>query len=237
MKNIPEELLPVIEWWEKDGKQTLVMVLAAAVVVAGWYGVKGWRESRRVAAADALMSSYSVEELEESAAKFGSSDSGAAIKLRLAKKYFDAERFQEAMDLYAALDGAAPAGFAEVPVVGKAQCLEALERYDEAVAAYDAFVAAQPASYLVLTAKLGAARSIAAGGDKAKALERLEALKTEVKDDESAKARVTETIDLVTRWEKRERASLFDAADAAAKQDEAATEAKPAEAEPAPEAK
>ena len=82
---------------------------------------------------------------------------------------------------------------------------------------------------LALTAKLGAARSISQAGDRAKALERLEALKTAVGDDELAKSRVDTTIELVKRYEKRAERSLFDAADAAQKQIEAET-AKPAEA-------
>ena len=37
------ELIPVIEWWEKDGKQTLICVLVAVAAVAGWYG---WKHHR-----------------------------------------------------------------------------------------------------------------------------------------------------------------------------------------------
>ena len=36
--NIPEELIPLVEWWEKDGKQ-IVMCLAAAAVIGGGLGV------------------------------------------------------------------------------------------------------------------------------------------------------------------------------------------------------
>ena len=50
MKEIPEELLPVIEWWEKNGKQAIVTVVVAAVVAAGYYGFKSHQESQRKAA-------------------------------------------------------------------------------------------------------------------------------------------------------------------------------------------
>ena len=121
---IPDELLPVVEWWEKDGKQTLAIVCAVAVIAAGWYGVKGWREARAAAAGDALLNAESVEELEAAVASYGSSKTGPALKLRLAKAYFDARNFQSAADTYAELQGKAPAGFDDVPYLGAAECLE-----------------------------------------------------------------------------------------------------------------
>ncbi len=220
--NMPEELLPLIDWWEQNGKQTVVLALVAAIAVGGWYGVKNYRADRRAAAATVLLDNFATaEELEDAVAKYESSAAGPSLRLRLAKKYFNDERYQEALDLYTELDGQAPAGFEDVPAVGVAQCLEALEKYDEAVTAYDAFAAAKPTSYLALTARLGAARAIAARGDKVTARKRLEELTAEVKSDATATARVEATMDLVTRWEKRATRSLFDAAEAATKQLEA----------------
>lgn len=222
---IPEELLPVIEWWEKDGKQTLAIVAVCGLAVLGYYGVKNYRAAQADAAAVALMDATGVDELAEAASRYEGTKAGPALRLRLAKAYFDAEKYEEALDLYEKLDGRAPEGFANAPAVGKAMCLEALERYDEAKAAFEAFADAQPKSYLALTAQLGAARAVAAGGDKAKALEMLAALKESVKDDELAVARVEAATSLVKRWEKRAKRSLFDAADAAAQQLEAAAAA------------
>ncbi|MBQ3672118.1 MAG: hypothetical protein II924_01005 [Kiritimatiellae bacterium] len=234
---IPEELLPVIDWWEKDGKQTLAIVAVCGIAVLGYYGVKNHRAAQADAAAEALMSATSVDELAEAASNYEGTKAGPALKLRLAKACFDAEQYEQALELYEKLDGRAPEGFEGAPAVGKAMCLEALERYDEAKAAFEAFAEAQPKSYLALTAKLGAARVVAAGGDKAKALEMLAALKEEVKDDDAAVARVEAATALVKRWEKREKRTLFDAADAAAKQLEAAAEeAAPAVEAPAVEA-
>lgn len=210
---IPEELLPVIEWWEKDGKKTLAIAAAAVVVVAGYYGVKNWRESRRVAAGSALMSvsmgGDSVEELEAAVASYGSSKSGAALKLRLAKAYYDAGRFDErnyhnALEIFAQLAGNAPKGFEEVPALGTAACLEGLGKADEAIKAYSDFVAAYPASSYAVLAKIGAARCTALAGDKAKALADLAALKDALKDDDASLALVETAEDVVKRWEKRE---------------------------------
>lgn len=248
---IPEELLPVIEWWEKDGKQTLAIVAAAAVVVAGYYGVKNWRQAQREAAGSALMEAAmggdSVESLESAVAAHGSSASGPALKLRLAKAYYDAgqyddKSYQNALEIYTELDGKAPDGFAEVPKLGIAACLEGLGRTEEAQKAYDEFVEALPESPYALQAKLGSARCTALAGDKAKALEKLAALKDEVKDDDASLALVETAEDVVKRWEKRERApsatdelaNTLEAIDATA--EEAASLAKEAVAAPAPEA-
>ncbi len=191
---------PLAEDFVKEIRATIPWLLAAALVVAGYYGVKNYMAARRAAASEALVNAYTAEELEEAVSKFGGSDAGGALKLRLAKKYFDAGRYQEALDQYAALSGdKAPDGFADVPEVGKAQCQEALGNYADALAAYEAFAEANPNSYLALTAKLGAARAIALSGDKEKALQRLADIKESVKGDALSEARVDATEDCIKR--------------------------------------
>jgi len=202
LKNNPE-LYPLIEWWEKDGKQTVIYLLVAAIAVGGWYGWKNHRAQVKAAAASALVNAYTTEEIEEAVTKYAKSATAGALKLRLAKSYFDAGRYEEALAQYEALEGNAPDGFADIPVVGKAQCLEALGKFDEAAKAFDAFAEANPKSYLKLTAQLGAARAIAQAGDQKKALARIDALKTANKDDEIAKARVEATESVIKRIGKK----------------------------------
>ena len=197
------ELLPLVEWWEKDGKSTVIWLLVAAIAVGGWYGWKNHKAAVKAAASDALVNAYTTEEIEDAAAKFAGSATEGALKLRLAKSYFDAGRYEEALAQYEALVGNAPDGFADIPVVGKAQCLEALGKFDEAAKAFDAFAEASPKNYLTLTAQLGAARSFAQAGDKKKALARIEALKSANADDELSKARIEATETAIKRFEKK----------------------------------
>ena len=195
---------PLAEDFVKEIRSTIPWLLAAVVVVAGYYGVKNYIASRRAAASEALVNAYTAEELEEAVSKFGGSDAGSALRLRLAKKYFDAGRYQESLDQYEALSGDnAPDGFADVPAVGKAQCLEALGNYTDAVAAYDAFVEANPSSFLALTAKLGSARATALAGDKDKALAALADMKASVKGDALSEARIDAVEDCVRRSAKQ----------------------------------
>ena len=197
------ELLPLVEWWEKDGKSTVIWLLVAAVAVGGWYGWKNHKAAVKAAASDALVSAYTTEEIEDAVAKFAGSATEGALKLRLAKSYFDAGRFEEALAQYESLVGNAPDGFADIPAVGKAQCLEALGKFDEAAKAFVAFAEASPKNYLALTAQLGAARSYAQAGDKKKALARIDALKVANKDDELSTARVEATETAIKRFEKK----------------------------------
>lgn len=197
------ELIPLVEWWEKDGKQTVIYLAVAAIAVGGYYGWKNHKAAVREAASDALVNAYTTEEIEESASKFAGTPTEGALKLRLAKSYYDAGRFEEALAEYEALSGKAPEGFEDIPAVGKAQSLEALGRFDEALAAFDAFAEANAKHYLTLTAQLGAVRCLCQKGDKAAALKRIEDLKAAVADDEIAKARVEAAESLVKRYEKK----------------------------------
>lgn len=198
---VSPEFLPLIEWWEKDGKKMTVWLLAAAVAVGGWYAWQARKAYVKEAAASQLANAYTAEELEAAVAKFSDTATGGALKLRLAKNYFDAARYNEALAQYEELDGKAPDGFEDVPKVGKAQCLEALGKFAEAQKAFDEFAAANPKSFLKLTAQLGAARCVAVGGDKKKALERLEGLKAENGKDELSQERIAATVTLVKRYE------------------------------------
>lgn len=197
------ELIPIIEWWEKDGKQLVLWLVIAAIAVGGYYAWKNHRAQRLAASSDALVSAYTTEEMEEAVSKYASTGAAGALKIKLAKNYFDAGRFEEALSQYESFKDGEPEGFADIPKVGKAQCLEALGRFAEAKAAFEAFAAANPSNYLALTAQLGAVRTTAEAGDKAKALEALAALKESVKDDEISKARVEATETLVKRFEKK----------------------------------
>lgn len=107
------------------------------------------------------------------------------------------------MAIYEELAAKPVDGFGDIPVVGKAQCLEALGRFEDAAAAFDAFAEANTNNYLTLTARLGAARCIAQAGDKAKALARLDALKATVDGDDLATARIEATVKAVNRLEKK----------------------------------
>ena len=194
------ELVPLVEWWEKEGKQTLAIAAVAVIAFGGWYGWKHHRASVAAAASDALVNAYTTDELEEAVVRFSGQKTAGALKLRLAKSYYDAGRYDEALAQYEEIAANPPDGFADIPAVGRAQCLEALGRFAEALEAYDAFAQANTNNYLALTAQLGAARSLVQAGDREKALARIESLKAANQDNEIAKARIDATESAIKRF-------------------------------------
>ena len=243
------ELLPVWDWWVKEGKSTLAMLLVVAIAVMGFYTWKNYQKRNAAAANQVLMNAISTEDLESAVSDYGSTKVGPALRLRLAKSYYDeaidnSAKYEEALKIYDELIKSSDnAAFADVAVVGRAYSLEGLEKYAEAQKAFEDFSQASTNSYLLLTAQLGAARCKMLGGKKDEALKDLEALKAAAKD-EMAKARIDSQIDVVKRHDssrKRQTASMFDLADSAQKSLEAEkkAEAVPAAkpAAPAPAAK
>ena len=234
-KGFPPELIPLYDWWKKEGKSWLVTLALAGAIVAGFYGAKHWMHSRRMAASSALTSANTVDELEMAVAQHGSSKPSGLMKLRLAKSYYDAGRFQDAYDTYSKLSGSAIEGFDDFAKIGLAFSLEGLGKFDEAGKAFADFAAdeSNAKSIFLLTAKTGAARCKAQSGDKEGAVKDLEALKAEYDKDGVEAARIDDLIDACKRWEPR---SLFDAANAAAAQLDTPEALPAAAAEPAPAA-
>lgn len=229
------ELLPVWDWWQKEGKSTLMMLVLAAVVAVGIVGYRNYSRNRLAAANQQLVNAYNVEELETAVSNFGSTKVGPQLRMRLAKAYFDAERYQDALNVYDVLVAKASKNeaFADVAVLGRGHALEGLGKYKEAQDVFAGFAKANTNSFLLLDAKLGAARCQALLGDKDGAVKALDALKAAEKD-EIAKDRIERMTDAVKRHDpKRAARSLLDAANAAAKN--LAADKKPAT--PAPTAK
>ncbi len=217
---IPEELEPVVEWWEMHGKEAVVVVVVAALVAVGIGAYNMRKRSRHDAASDALASAVnaslvaqfdasspaalqSVQDIRAAIETQPAAKTTPVMKLLLASASFASREeagVKGALGIYEELmaSGKTPAVYADIPKVGRAQCLEALGRFPEALAAFDEFAAENPKSLLALTAKLGAARSLAQDGRKDEAIARLEALKKEVKDIDLQA--VEFTLAIVKRW-------------------------------------
>ena len=80
------ELLPVWDWWVKEGKSTLAMLLVVAIAVMGFYTWKNYQKRNAAAANQVLMNAISTEDLESAVSDYGSTKVGPALRLRLAKR-------------------------------------------------------------------------------------------------------------------------------------------------------
>jgi len=239
------ELLPVWDWWVKEGKSTVIMLAVAGLAVGGFYLGRNWIRSREAAATaalvkacpspdmmspDALVNAESIADLEKVVSDYGSSKVGPLLRLRLAKGYYETARYEESLGLYDKLAGEKdkiPA-FADVVTVGRAFALEGCKKYKDAQEAFSSYAAANTNSYLRLSSQLGAARCKALLGDNSGALKDLGALKADQKND-AVKTRVEKMMAVVQNYDPSRPAdsgSLFDAANAAAQLLEA--EKKPA---------
>ena len=216
-ENLPEELLPLYDWWKANGKQFLIMVAATAVLLGGALTLKRVRASKIAAANQELLKANSLDELEAAVAKYGSTKAGNATRMRLAKAYFDASKYEEALQAYdLCLRKGAPTGFKEIAELGRAHTLEGLNRLDEALQAFQTFEKNYTDHFLRPQAVMGTARVMTLQGKKDEAKELLENLKAEKTDDAVWEMAIANLEGVITRYEPRAERSLFDAANEAA---------------------
>lgn len=175
---LPPEILPLYDWWKQNGASLLTTLTVVVIALAGSAYYLRLRSSRLAAASAALGDEPSVANLETAAGRYGGTRVGPLVRIRLAKSYFDAGQYAEALGEYdkvIARDGKHSLA-AAIAAVGRAHALEALQRTDEALAAYVAFAKADPAHFLAPQAILGQARCLAIAGRKAEAKDLLDRL-------------------------------------------------------------
>jgi predicted negative regulator of RcsB-dependent stress response len=233
-ENLPEELLPLYDWWTKSGLQTVITLVIIVIVVGGFYGVRSYRQGKITEANRSLISAGSLEELEAAVAKSGGTKAGNAIRLRLAKAYYDAEKYEDALNTYkACLARKAPDGFKEIAELGVAVSLEGMKDYDKALAAYQAFEKGHADHFLIPQATMGVARVTALKGDKAGAKKILENLKARATGKTLLESQIAQLDSVIDRYTPRAQTTLFEAANAAAEK----AAKKPAAPVTSPEAK
>lgn len=185
VSRVPEELLPVLRWWQDKGPKTLMYVAIGIAVVAA--GTFWWRqrETSRDAAIQNLTFATQAPDYEaivnegESTAPFA--------RLALANKLYVAGDYEGALAAYnAAIDEIDDPLLADIPLVGRAYTYIALNRLDEALAdvtAVEAKIADSVAPhYLTGQTLLAKADILCCKGDKAAAKAALEPLLTAATD-------------------------------------------------------
>lgn len=179
--NIPEELVPVYEWFSENGKslvyQLAIIILVAVVALAFMRS----RTAKLENASAALLSASDVTGLEDLNAHFGGTKLGPLIRLRLARAYYDEGQFDSAKETYGAfVKGNGRHALVQEAKLGYAASQEALQEFQQAIESYRG-IDAKAGSPISVYAKMGEARSLAASGDKAAAREIVESVAAETK--------------------------------------------------------
>lgn len=238
VSRVPEELLPVLRWWQDKGPKTLAYV-AGVLVVAG--ALVFWFEQRKAGRASAVAALATASQAEdyEAIVALGTPATDVA-RLDLARSLYGAGDYEGALAAYEAVLGALkdPA-LKDIAAVGRVCSLEALGRLDEAMkdvlALEPEFAKSAAPHYLLPELLLAKARLLCQQGDKAAAKQALAPMLTAAEGTPLAKhkAQAERTVSIIEAYVKK---SLFDkAAEVAPAPAPAAKEAAPAT--PAPEKK
>lgn len=175
--NLPEELLPVYDWYRTQGRQIVLGVIVVLAVVLGVKAYLRYRDNQVAEASAALLSAESVEGLENLAGQYGKGKLGPLIQLQLAKAYYHAGNYAEAKAAYETILKSHPShDLADTARIGLAASLEGESAFEEARKAFAGFADAKPDHYLYPLAIMGQARCLAALEQKPAALDLLDRL-------------------------------------------------------------
>lgn len=207
--NLPEELLPVYDWYMGKGKDQLLTAAIALVAVIAVMAVVKFRDNQNAEASFALTGAEGIESLEGLNAKYGRTAVAPVISLRLAKAYYDAGNFAEAANTYQAFSKKNRKHIlAPQAKLGYAASLEAEQKFDDAKAAY-ADLAKDTSSVVYPEAIMGQARCLAAQGEKSAATDLLDRLMIDKKDTRW-EGMAENLRDIIDRFEGFKNVSIFD---------------------------
>ena len=185
VSRVPEELLPVLHWWQDSGPKTLAYVGAVVAIVAAGYLWVNHNRTTREGAVEALTMAATVEDYESVVAM--GTDLAPMAKLDLARGLYTAGEYDNALTVYAeVLSEMDEPALRDIAVVGRICTLEALGRIDEALTAVaeaePTIIASEKPHYLAAELTLVKARLLCQKGDKAAAKAALDAILTAAED-------------------------------------------------------
>ena len=215
--SLPEELLPVYDWYREKGQKLIYAALAVLIVVLAAFALMRHRASRADEASTALLSAEGVEGLENLNGQYGSTRLGPLIRIRLAKAYFAAGSYKEARTTYEDfLKSHSQHELADIAKIGLASTLEAERAFGEAEREFATFAQANPNHYLYPVAIMGQARCLAAEARKPEAFDLLDRLMV-AKANTPWEAMAKDLRGVIERFEGFKSRSIFDQMEAAAK--------------------
>ena len=218
VSRIPEELLPVVNWWQDHGPRTLGWVAAAVVVCAAAYF---WHANQAAADANAVVAlANAAQTADFEAVAALDAEASPLARLDLAHSLYAAGDYENALGVYeASLAELDDPAVRDIAAVGRVCALEALGRLDEALASAAeleaAFAKSATTHYLTSELILAKARILCQQGDKAAAQEALGPLLNAAEGSALAKYKpqAERTAQIIAAYEKK---SLFDQAAEAA---------------------
>ncbi len=170
VSRIPEELLPVVQWWQESGPKTATIV--AVILALCSAGVYLWNRAERTAdeAAIALPAASTVADY-DTIVQMGT-DAQSVAQLDLARALFIAGDYAEALATYEAAAKALDAqpALKDIATLGRICTLEALGLTDEALTAAEllepSITLDAPTHYLAGEFLMAKARLLCVKGNK-----------------------------------------------------------------------
>lgn len=221
-QNLPEELLPLYDWWKTKGPKTVATLALGAIVGLAVYSAINWHKGRLAQASEQITVAQGIDEIEAANERFGSTGAGNLLQIRLARAYYDAGRFEDALAAYNAfVKENGSHSFVPLAQLGAAATQEAMADYATAQASYTQLLESGP-TYLRAEAKLGLIRALYLAGEKVKANEQLDAFLADNANE--AWHGIAENLkETLKSYKPRARMSLMDMANAVAPLPEKAT--------------
>lgn len=181
---VPEEMIPVWLWVQEHGSHFLVLLFIVMIAGGGIVMYRQHRVAQDAKASEQLAApSDSLDTLEAAVAQCGSTPAGTALKLKLAKAYYDAGKYEEALGTYETFIKKNPRHpFVDVARVGSGFALAALNRTDDALKLFRDFQQAHPDHYLAPQVAIGEAACLTMQGKKAEAKVLLEDMRAAHRD-------------------------------------------------------
>jgi predicted negative regulator of RcsB-dependent stress response len=135
---------------DENGKKILSLAVVVAIAVFGYTYIKQNAKKKNAEASELLSVASNVQDLETLVNDYASADAAPLADFALAKGYYDAGRFDEAIVIYKAFPTKFPkSNLKKAANVGVLFCEEGKGNYEVALTGFDTFISENTNSYLV----------------------------------------------------------------------------------------